>query len=364
MRAWVAPAAPKDTSQPTSALVLKSGIPVPTPSATQARIRVVCASLNPVDVMRAGTPTCIFPAIIGTDGAGLIDAFGDDAEAQKAGFAVGDAVFFHNDTTGTQGTFAEFTLVELAALARLRPPPPPPPQGAAAPQQQHRLSLTDAAAMPSAAWTAYMALFDKLDVKKGRVIFIDGAAGGVGSFAVQMCKRVGLYVIATCSTYNVDYVKSLGADVVVDYIMDDVSDKLREWTQSHGVDYLLELVNPEQAARYAHHIRFGGALCQVGGAIKTLDTIFFHHQISVHHVHLNGFHKNPQATPLLPYVGAACVQMVANGMLTPCYREVIPFEQGRDALGQLAQGHARGKIVMRMLDAKALHELEAAEAKK
>eukprot|EP00742_Colponemidia_sp_Colp-10_P020336 GILJ01023683.1.p1 GENE.GILJ01023683.1~~GILJ01023683.1.p1 ORF type:complete len:248 (-),score=29.13 GILJ01023683.1:42-761(-) len=205
--------------------------------------------------------------------------------------------------------------------------------------------------MQSAAWTAFIALFDKLKIEKGRVIFIDGAAGGVGSYAVQLCKMMGLFVIGTCSTYNVEYLTSLGVDVVVDYVMDDIPDKLREWTQSRGVDYFLELVSPEQGERYAKHIRFGGSLCLVGGAIKnpTQDLLFLN-QISVHHVNLNGMHRDQITWPLLAYLGNQCVQMAASKTLKPCYHEVIPFEQAKDALIQLAQGHAKGKIVIKIVD--------------
>lgn len=365
MKAWVATASSPNTNQ-LSNVSLLTNVPIMEPTRSQVRVKIHAASLNRVDIGRATSAACTYPAILGTDGAGVVEKVGDEeiANGQYKIF-VGDKVYFHLETVGTAGTFAEYCVVELSCIAKLDPNASPaaaleganpsnasgvsnPTAPEAAPHTI--LSFAEAATMPSAAWTAFIALFDKLKIEKGRVIFIDGAAGGVGSYAVQMCKMMGLFVIGTCSTYNVEYLTSLGVDVVVDYVMDDIPDKLREWTQSRGVDYFLELVSPEQGERYAKHIRFGGSLCLVGGAIKNLtQDLLFLNQISVHHVNLNGMHRDPLTWPLLAYLGNQCVQMASNKSLVPCYHEVIPFEQAKDALIQLALGHAKGKIVLRIV---------------
>ena len=343
MRAWLVPKADSDLTK----LTIHT-IPVPEPGPTQIRVQIVCASVNPVDVLRVGTASCAFPAVIGTDGSGVVDKVGDEAKSKEAGISVGDEVFFHVDTTGGQGTLGEYTIVELDTVARMSSATAQPTTSDA----KNKLTFAEAATLPSAGWTAYIAMFDKLKVEKDRVIFIDGAAGGVGSYAIQFAKMIGLYVIASCSTYNVEYLKKLGVDSVIDYVMDDVSDKLRDITEGRGVDYMLELVSPEQATRYAHHIRFGGALCQVGGALRSLETVFFHNQISLHHVNLNGLHKTAATAPLLGYLGRQCVSMVESGTLKPCHYEVVAFEQIRDVLIMLSKGHAKGKVVVRVIATK------------
>ena len=401
-----------------SSLELLTNVPIPEPSQSQVRVRLFTASLNHSDFSRLTDPTLAFPAVLGSDGAGVVDKVGDAAVAADHKIAVGDRVFFRLETASGAGTLAEYCVVELQTLTRLDPATtakeqPAPivaaaadaagasdastPSAAAATvgtiatttsaapatAPPPLISFAEAATLPSAAWTAFIALFDKLKVERGRVIFIDGAAGGVGSYAVQMSKMMGLFVIGTCSTYNVEYLKSLGVDVVIDYVMDDVPTKLREWTQARGVDYLLELVSPAQGQRMAQHIRFGGALCLVGGplvapqqlaatagasasssssaaAAASADTLFLN-QISVHYVNLNGMHKDAVTWPLLNYLGTQTASLVTSKAIAPCYHEVIPFEQAKEALLQHNSGHARGKIVLRIVDPAAERRAAAAE---
>ena len=176
-------------------------MPVPQPDPHDVVISVRAASLNPVDQkildgeMRA-LMSFVFPLISGSDGAGVVSQVGSEVTR----FKPGDRVFFRSQADRL-GALAPFfaTHEDTVALA---------PEG---------MSFTDAASVPLVGLTAWQALTEKADVKPGDRVLIHAGSGGVGSLAVQMAHHVGAYVIATASGKNADFVRSLGADEVIDY---------------------------------------------------------------------------------------------------------------------------------------------------
>jgi NADPH:quinone reductase-like Zn-dependent oxidoreductase len=187
--------------------------PIPVPQAGEVLIKVTAAGINPVDwkiregYLRQGMPHKL-PIIPGWDVSGTISSVG----ASCTRFKVGDEVFAYtrpapeaddskDEQVADNGTCAEYVAVKEWKIAH----------------KPKTLSFEAAAGVPLAALTAWQGIFDKGGLKSGQTLLILGAAGGVGSFAVQFAKEAGATVIGTCSAKNVDLVKSLGADHVIDY---------------------------------------------------------------------------------------------------------------------------------------------------
>lgn len=176
-------------------------IPVPSPNADDVLIKVQAASVNPVDwKVREGYLTELIPhslpLTLGWDVAGEIVTLGSNV----TDLSVGDAIYSRPDIS-RDGSHAEFMLVNYKEVA-------------AKPQS---LTWQEAASVPLAALTAWQSLIDTAHLASGQRVLIHAGAGGVGGFAIQLAKNLGAYVITTCSSKNIDYVKSLGADEVIDY---------------------------------------------------------------------------------------------------------------------------------------------------
>lgn len=340
-----------------SAMAL-TDVTMPAPGPTQVRIKVHAASVNPVDWKRAmfpasgvgpgvagsgldgykGThhkpPHYPYPYIVGVDGAGEVESIG----AKVTGLKVGDRVAFHSFLLDAfAGSLCEYAVLEEAGVLPISSCGPKP------------LSYVEAAAIPCATWTVYIALFDKLRIEKGRSIFIDGASGGVGSSAVQLAHHAGLYVFASCSPSNAEYVKGLGADVVLDYHDGSkMVDQILEATEGRGVDYYLAVVNTDNAEEYTDVLRFGGAVCLLSGVLVPASDVLFRRQLSVHYVFLNGLYGHPMTRPQLRYIGEQVLELYQQGAFK-LEIEVLPFTEAATALDRCATGKTgRGKLVVQV----------------
>lgn len=215
--------------------VLKYGdLPDPTPGDGEIVVDIVAASVNGADwkvrVGDYGTPLT-FPYVLGRDFSGYVAAVGPGVSE----FRVGDEVFGVLPA-GQEGTYAEKVAVKAAVVARK-------PDG---------LSHVNAAALALTGLTALSSIEDTLKLKRGETILIQGGAGGVASFAIQLAKHLGARVITTTSTANVDYVRSLGADEVIDYTASD-------FTKIGPVcDAVFETVGGETAMRSFAVLKPGG----------------------------------------------------------------------------------------------------------
>ena len=202
MRAWVVASAGR-----LGELELQE-VAAPVPRPGEVLVRVCAVSLNPVDakLIHGGHPQWRYPHVPGVDGAGIVEAVGDgDLRVRE-----GDRVCFHHDLS-RPGTFAQFVSVAAHVLSRV-------PDG---------VSFETAAALPCAGGTALQALDRKMHVRGGQTILIHGGSGGVGSFAVQIAKARAARVIATASPRNHEFVRELGADVVLDYRHADLIGRCR-----------------------------------------------------------------------------------------------------------------------------------------
>ncbi|MEE7493483.1 NADP-dependent oxidoreductase [Methylobacterium oryzae] len=211
-------------------------IPVPKPGPSEVLVRVRAAGVGPWDAwIRAGRSVLPqpLPLTLGSDLSGEISAVGEGV----SGFAVGDAVFGVTNKRFTGG-YADYAVAEAGMLA-LKP---------------HSLDHVHAASVPVVAVTAWQALFAQAPLARGQSVLIHGATGNVGAYAVQLARQAGLKVSATTSSADVDYVKGLGADQVVDSRSTAFKDAVTD------VDAVIDLVGGEVQARSFAVLRRGGTL--------------------------------------------------------------------------------------------------------
>jgi NADPH:quinone reductase-like Zn-dependent oxidoreductase len=246
-------------------------VPVPSPGPGEVLVKVAAAGVNPVDwKIREGylaeAAPLTFPATLGNDAAGTIEALGADVQ----GLSIGDAVF---GSPGITGGFAEFALLKVDQLARV-------PNG---------MSLVVAAALPVAAATATVAL-DTAEVKAGTRLLVHAAAGSVGSLAIQLAKARGAHVTAVTSRATQDHVRGLGADIALvreedwatqagqmDVVLDGVGGATQEasWPVLAKGGILVSLVQPPseehaQALGVRGRMVFGHPTAEALGSVAAL----------------------------------------------------------------------------------------------
>ncbi len=234
---------------------------MPEISPTQVLIKVHAAGVNPVDAyIRSGmfkdTGTHSLPLTLGWDAAGVIDRKGADVDD----FNIGDEVFVFAPFA-QNGTYAEYLAVE-ADLVVIKP---------------EKLSFAESAAVPLAAVTAWQALFTEGQLQAGQRVLIHNTSGGVGSFAVQLAKAAGAYVIGTASAKNEQYVKSLGVDEFIDYQTTKFEDKV------DSVDLVFAAVGGNDiVARSLKVIKPGGHLIS---ALDEIDnSLAEQHRVKYHRI--------------------------------------------------------------------------------
>jgi NADPH:quinone reductase-like Zn-dependent oxidoreductase len=287
-------------------------------------VRVCAASINAGDYFSLrGSPWLVrfsvgFPKpkdyILGWDMAGRVEAVGG-AVTQ---FQPGDEVY-----GAISHAYAEYAAAPAHRLAR----------------KPANVSFEQAAAVPTAAITALQGLRDAGKVQPGQHVLINGAAGGVGSFAVQIGKALGAQVTGVCSTRNVELVRSLGADHVVDYSKDDFTRSERRYdlildnVGNRAFSDLRRALTPQ--GRIIPNSGHGG----MGYVFKAFLLAPFMRQ-----------QESPLMTTMNSKDLAVLAEMIEAGKITPVIDRSYPFGEIPAALGYAAQGHARGKVVINMLE--------------
>lgn len=287
--------------------------PPPVTGDGEVLVRVCAAGVNPVDwKIREGllkdTLQYKFPFIPGWDLSGIVE----ETSPGVTRFKAGDAVFSRPDIS-RDGAYAELTVVDASLLA----------------QKPRSIDHIHAAGIPLAAMTAWQALFEGAQLKRGQRILIQAGAGGVGSFAVQFAKWKGAHVIATCSTASVDFVKGLGADEVIDYRQTD-------FTHMKHVDAVLDTIGGEVQERSWKVIKPFGVLV----SIVSQPSVEIAESLKVRH-----------AFVLLKPEGAlltSIAKLVDQGKIKSMVETVLPLAEAREAQELSKAGHARGKIVLKV----------------
>jgi len=298
-----------------------SDLPVPEPGEGQVLIRVMAAALNGIDNgiaagMMAEMMEHAYPLVLGRDAAGVVEEAGPGIE----GIFVGDEVFGHAPLTPPvqAGTLAEYALLPADGTA-------PKPAG---------LDWITAAALPLAGAAATAAV-DAVDPQPGRVVLVVGAAGGAGSFAIQMLAARGATVLATGTAADTGRLRSLGAGTVVDYTIAPVADEIRA-AYPDGVDALIDLVAcaPDDLPLAA--VRRGGT---VASSLRAAS------DQALAAAGLTGI--NIIVMPAREVISSLADQVMA-GTLKADVTDVLPLDRAADGLAALASGEARGTIVVQV----------------
>jgi NADPH:quinone reductase-like Zn-dependent oxidoreductase len=298
-------------------------LPIPAVAPGQVLIKVKAAGLNPVDnFVAAGLMADYFPheypLVLGRDAAGVVEAVGEGVDH----VSVGDEVFGHIlfAPPVQAGTLAEYALMPGAGISAK-------PAG---------LDFVAAAALPLSS-AAAIAVIEVVDPQPGQVVLVNGATGGVGSYAIQFLAARGVTVVATGTDADRERLTKLGAATVVDYTNGSVADQVKA-AYPDGVDGLVNLTGNSAEEVPLAAVRVGG---KVGTSTMAPD------QDTLAAAGLTG--ASIAAQPVRETTGPVAEQ-AASGTLTIAVDTVLPLDQAADGLATLASGTARGKIVVKISD--------------
>lgn len=302
----------------------------PTPNAGEVLVKIHAASVNALDwhlltadifLVRFGEG--LFKpkrSRLGADLAGRVAAVGSGVTQ----FQPGDAVYGDIQPFGS-GAFAEYAVMPARALA-------PKPAS---------LTFAEAAALPVAGLTALQGLRDVGKIQAGQRVLINGASGGVGTFAVQIAKAYGADVTAVCSTRNVEQARALGADQVIDYTQTDFTRSGQQY------DLIFAANGYHPLSAYKRALAPGGVYVMAGGKTKQIFDVMLWGWW-----HSRGGDK--KLTNVMAHASTADLlvlnEWAAAGKLKPVIDRRYPLSQTADALRYLGEGHARGKIVIDVFD--------------
>jgi NADPH:quinone reductase-like Zn-dependent oxidoreductase len=271
------------------------------------------------------------PLVLGHDVAGVVVQVGSRVRRFKAGDEV-----YARPADGRIGAFAEFIAINEEDVA-LKP---------------KALSMEEAASIPLVGLTAWQALIERANLKRGHKVLIHAGAGGVGTFAIQLAKHVGATVATTTSTPNVDLVRSLGADVVIDYKKEDFADILRDYDVAlNSLDkvtlekslrvlkpggQLISISGPPDAA-FARNIRASWVLRMIMSALSYGITAKAKRR-QAHYSFLFMRANGGQLTEI--------TSLINDGIIRPVVDRVFPFASTKAAMAYVEAGRAKGKVVV------------------
>jgi alcohol dehydrogenase len=301
-------------------------------------VQIHAASVNPLDSkIRSGEFKLLLPyrlpLILGNDVAGVVVQVGSRVRR----FKPGDEVYARPDKDRI-GTFAEFIAMNEDAVA-IKP---------------KALTMEEAASIPLVGLTAWQALIERANLKEGQKVLIHAGSGGVGTFAIQLAKHVGAVVATTTSTANLDWVKALGADIVIDYRKDDFATILRDY------DVVLNSLGGEVLERSLRVLKPGGKLISISGPpdpdfAKDMGSSWILRQLmrllsyrirkkaQRHHVSYSFLFMRANGDQLRE-IG----RLIDSGIVRPVVDRVFPFESTNEALAYVDRGRAKGKVVVRV----------------
>jgi len=279
-------------------------------------IKVYATSVNPIDwKVRSGNypgaDQRTFPVILGWDVSGVIEQLGE----KVTGFEIGDEVYSRPNTK-RQGTYAEYVAVNYNEIA-LKP---------------KSLDHLHSAAVPLAGMTAWQGLFTQGKLEAGQKVLIHAAAGGVGTYAVQLAKWKGAYVIGTASESNIDFLKDLGADEVIDYTTEDFEERLG------NIDLVLDLIGGDVQMKSLEVLKPGGIF---------ISTVAIKDEAAIKAKGLTGGRFMTQS---VPDDLASLAKLIDEGKLKPVIHDIMDLKDAAEAQRKIEEGHVRGKIVLKVVD--------------
>ncbi|CAN7205385.1 NADP-dependent oxidoreductase [Phyllobacterium sp. LjRoot231] len=273
------------------------------------------------------------PFILGHDVAGMVVRVGT-----KVGkFKPGDEVYAR-PRDGRIGTFAESIAINEADVA-LKP---------------KNLSMEEAASIPLVGLTAWQVLVDKASLKKGQKVFIQAGSGGVGTFAIQLAKQLGATVATTASAASADLVKSLGADVVIDYRKDDFEQVLS------GYDVVLNSQDARTLEKSVHVLKSGGKLISISGppdpefarerGLNLVLRLIL--RLLSRAIRIKAKRRGVKFSFLFMWAQgdqlSKITSLIESGAIRPVVDRVFPFDATNEALAYVETGRAKGKVVIKV----------------
>ncbi len=290
--------------------------PRPEPNDDQILVRIIAAGVNPVDGMILSgmfskNQKLASPMIPGGDIAGVVEKTGSKITKLKKGDAIYAYLSLKNN-----GGYAEYAVANEKEAA-VKP---------------KSISFEEAAAVPIVALTAWQALIDSAKLSAGQSVLIHGGSGGVGTFAIQIAKARGAKVYATASTANQELLKQLGADVAIDYTMQKFEDAAKD------VDVVLDSVGKDTLAR-------SYSIVKKGGFIATLVSRLDQAELDKHGIRGESISVVPNADEL-----SEIGKLIDAKKIKVLVSQTFPLTDAVKAQEQVATGHTRGKIVLKVAD--------------
>ncbi|MFT3980454.1 MAG: NADP-dependent oxidoreductase [Ferruginibacter sp.] len=313
-------------------------MPEPVIKENEVLVKVHAAGINQLDIkLKAGAFKMIMPyklpLVLGHDVAGVVIKTGSKVTLVKTGDEV-----FARVADFRIGTFAEYVAVSENDLA-LKP---------------KNISMEEAAAVPLVALTVWQAFFEKIKLQKGQKVLIQAGSGGVGTFAIQVAKHIGAIVATTTSANNFDLVKSLGADIVIDYKTQDFETVLKDY------DLVLNSQDIKTLEKSLRILKKGGKVISISGPpdtafakqaglnwfLKTIISLLSRKvlkqakQLGVNYSFLFMQANGKQ----LSEIG----KLIEAGKIHPVLDKLYPFEQLNEAMTDISSGRAKGKVVVKV----------------
>ncbi len=313
-------------------------LPIPKVKENEVLVEVYAASVNQLDVkIKSGEFKLIlpykFPLILGHDISGVITEVGSGVTE----FKVGDEVYAR-PADFMIGAFAEYIALNEKDLA-LKPA---------------NINFEEAASIPLVALTVWQALVAKSSLKKGQQVFIQAGSGGVGTIAIQLAKHLGLKVATTTSAVNAELVKSLGADVVIDYRKEDFEAVLKDY------DFVLNSQDSKTLEKSMNVLKEGGKVISISGPPTPVFANAFNLPWYVKFAtkllssKIRGKAKKSNINYEFLFMTANGKQLgeitnlIERGVIRPVVDTTFPFEQTNEALEYVASGRAKGKVVVKV----------------
>ena len=301
-------------------------------------VQIHAAGVNPLDSkIRSGEFKRILPyrlpLILGNEVAGVVARVGSRVRR----FKPGDEVYARPDQ-GRIGAFAEFISITEADVAH----------------KPKALTMEEAASIPLVGLTAWQALIERANLKKGQQVLIHAGSGGVGTFAIQLAKHIGAVVATTTSTANLDLVKRLGADIAIDYTKDTFETILRDY------DVVVNSLGTETLEKSLHVLKPGGQLISISGPpdpafAKGIDASWIvslvvrllsyriRRKARRHHVGYSFLLMRASGDQLREIAG-----LIDSGIIRAVVDRVFPFESTKEAMAYVETGRAKGKVVVKV----------------
>ena len=318
--------------------VLLGEMPEPALRDDDVLIEVHAASVNPVDLkIRDGMFKRFLPYrlpfILGSDLAGVVVKVGSRVRR----FKLGDEVYAQSDQDRI-GAFAEFIAIREDGVA-IKP---------------KTLTMEDAASIPLVGLTAWQVLIERAGLKKGQKVLIHAGSGGVGTFAIQLAKHLGATVATTTSTANVDLVKSLGADIIVDYKKDDFENVLSDY------DVVLNSLDKDTLEKSVRMLKPGGKLISISGppdpafaeSIGANWVMRLAIRLLSYRIRKKAERRHASYSFLFMRSSGEQLREIASlidsGIIRPVVDTVFPFESTKEALAYVEKGRAKGKVIVKV----------------